>query len=62
MEGTDKTEIVAKASCPIPVRKPVVASVPEGCNELKLSIFQGNRSLGQVCKKETKMALKIKCN
>ena len=45
----DKRETVAKASCPVPLRKLFVTSVPEDCNELKLSIYQGNRSLGQVC-------------
>ena len=49
VEGTDKKELVALASCPIPLRKLFMASVPEGSQELKVSVFQGNRSLGQVC-------------
>lgn len=49
VEGTDAKEVVAQASCPIPLRKPFTVTVPEGKNEIKLTVFQGSRSLGQVC-------------
>ncbi|XP_034236775.1 heat shock 70 kDa protein 14-like [Thrips palmi] len=49
VEGMNTKEVVAQASCPIPLRKPFTVTVPEGKSELKLTFIQGSRSLGQAC-------------
>ncbi|KAK3927068.1 Heat shock 70 kDa protein 14 [Frankliniella fusca] len=49
VDGSEKKELIAKASCPVPFRKQFVVVVPEGCEKMKLSVFQGTRCLGQAC-------------
>ncbi|XP_026271740.1 heat shock 70 kDa protein 14-like [Frankliniella occidentalis] len=49
VDGSEKKELIAMASCPVPFRKQFVITVPEGCDKMKLSVSQGSRCLGQAC-------------
>lgn len=49
VQGLDKKELVARASCPVPVRKQFVVTTPEGSSEVNITVSQGSRSLGQAC-------------
>lgn len=47
LHGVEKKEVIARASCPIPFRKMFTVSPLDSQSELRLSIFQGDRQLGQ---------------